>query len=68
MLRAAEADAFSPEHAGQLGVAGDVGVGAHLELAQWIDPTHELDQIGIVGAGSDGLELTVDDAARGAVE
>ncbi len=68
VLGAAEADAFRPEGTGLLGVARHIGIGADLELAQRVGPTHELDEIGIVGTRGNRLQLALDDAARGAVE
>ena len=68
VLSAAEADAFSAEHARLFGVARNVGVGADLELADRVDPAHELDQIWIVGLCVKRLELACDHAAGGAVQ
>ena len=68
MLGAAEADALGAEQARLFCVARNVGIGADLELAQRINPAHELDQIGIVRLRRNGLELAVDHAARRAVE
>ncbi len=68
VLGAAQSDAFGAEQASLLGVAGHVGVGANAQLANRVNPAHELDQVGIVGTRRDGLELAVDDAAGGAVE
>ena len=43
MLGAAEADAFGAELAGDVGVARDIGIGAHAELAaELVGPAHEL--------------------------
>ena len=68
VLGAAKSDALCAEQHGLLGVARNVGVGANLQLAQRIDPAHELDQIRIVGLRFERLELAGNHAAGGAVE
>ena len=64
VLGAAEADAFGAEQACLLGVAGNVGVGADVELAQRVDPAHELDQIGIVGLRGRGSSAALRSRGR----
>ena len=68
VLGAAEADALCAEEACLPGVARNVGVGADFQPADGVDPTHELDQIRIVGLHGDGLEPAHDDAAGGSIE
>ena len=67
MLRAAEADALRAELARLLGVAGRVGVRAHLQLAELVGPHHDAAEL----AGDrrvDGGDHAVVDVAGGAVE
>ena len=45
VLGAAQADAFGAECSCLPGVAGNVGVGADFQLAQRVDPAHELHQV-----------------------
>ena len=69
VLGAAEADAFGAELAGDFGVARDVGVGAHAELAaELIGPAHELADVVVAEIGFDGFRLAEIDVAGGAVE
>ena len=68
VLGAAEADAFGAEQAGLLGVARDVGVGTDAQLADRVNPAHELDQIGIVRLSFKRLQAPCDHAAGSAVQ
>ena len=63
MFGAAKADTFGAELAGGLGVARNVGIGAHAELAtELIGPAHELadEMRGMFSVGFDGVGLTDD--------
>ena len=69
VLGAAQADALGAEPAGRLGVARNVGVGAHAELAaELVGPFHEGFQHAGGGIGIQGVGLAVENLARGAVQ
>ncbi len=69
VLGAAQADALGAELAGDLGVARDVRVGAHAELAaELVGPAHELGQNAGGGIGSMRVGLTGEHFTGGAVE
>ena len=68
VLGAAEADALCSEHPCLLGIARNVRIGANPQLAERIDPAHELHQIRIIRLRGQRLQLACDHAAGGAVQ
>ncbi len=69
VLRAAEADAFGAEAAGGLGVARNIGIGAHAEAAaKFVGPTHEAGQNAGRGVGIQRVGLPGKSFAGGTVE
>ena len=69
VLGAAQADAFGAERARGLGIARDVGIGAHAELAaELVRPLHELGEVRRLQIGLIGLGLAEIDLGRGAVD
>jgi hypothetical protein len=69
VLGAAQADAFGAELAGGLGVARDVGIGAHAELAaELVGPLHELQRTPEEFGSASSVLALPEDFAGGAVE
>ena len=69
VLGAAEADAFGAELARHFGVARDIGIGAHAELAaELVGPFHEALKDARGGVGFDGVGLAGEDFTGGAIE
>ncbi len=69
VLGAAQADAFGAELARGFGVARNIGIGAHAEIAaKLVGPLHELDEQGRLGIGLFGLGLAEINVGGGAVE
>ena len=67
VLGAEQADAFGAELAGDLGVVGRVGVGAHAQRAELVDQLHEALEARVLG-GVHHLQRAGVDRALGAVE
>src|ERR1035437_101559 len=69
VLGAAQSDAFGAELARHFGVARDIGVGAHAELAaEFVGPRHEALQHAGGWVGIQGVGLAGEDFAGGTIE
>ena len=69
MFGAAQTDAFGSEQAGCFGIARDVGVGAHAEVAaELVGPFHEGGEVVRFRIGLAGLALAEIDFAERAIE
>ena len=69
VLGAAQADAFGAEAAGGLGVARDIGIGAHAKAAaELVGPAHEALEDARGGVGVQGVGLAGENLAGGSIE
>ena len=69
VLGAAQPDAFGSELARGFGIARNIGIGAHAEVAaKLVGPFHELDEQRRLGIGLFGLGLAEINVGRGSVE
>src|ERR1019366_5224851 len=69
VLGAAQSDAFGAELTRHFGVARDIGIGAHAELAaELVGPFHEALQHAGGGVGINGVSLAGKDFAGGTIE
>src|SRR5450432_2301226 len=68
VLRAAEADSFGAERASALGIAWIVGVGPHLQRADTVRPTEELDEERVVERRDECRQFAEEHLPRRAVD
>ena len=68
VLGAAQSDAFRAERPRLYGVAGNIGVGAHLHGAEWLAPTQKFLQLGIIRRSRHGVQLAFQHASGAAIE
>ncbi len=68
MLRPGQPNSLGAIITGPLGIARVVGVGPNTQLTDVIGPLQELDQVRVVDVGHDGVQLSDEDLALGAIQ